>query len=124
MQDAFVFPCADDSLKQEGHAQRQTLRHPTVESFDAVRTFDVDPEQSARGISLQEEGVVANFSEAHREASEAREDLGSTSVENLSSHVILREKLYVPPFSIPLTYIDFVRTNNNRLGQFGREHYR
>ena len=61
LQDAFVFLCADVSLKQEGHAQRQTLRHPKVESFDAVRTFDVDPEQSARGSTLQEEGVVAIF---------------------------------------------------------------
>ena len=26
--------CADGSLRQEGHAQRQTSRHQTVESFD------------------------------------------------------------------------------------------
>ena len=34
-QDAFIFSCADVSLKQEGHAQRETLRHQSVESFDA-----------------------------------------------------------------------------------------
>ena len=38
LQDAFVSSCADVSLKQEGHAQRQTLRHPKVENFDEERT--------------------------------------------------------------------------------------
>ena len=61
LQDAFVFHCADVSLEQEGHAQRQTLRHPKVENFDAERTLDFDRLQSARGSTLQEEGVVANF---------------------------------------------------------------
>ena len=32
-----ICPCADGSLKQEGHAQRQTFRLKRVESFDARR---------------------------------------------------------------------------------------
>ena len=35
LQEAFTFPCAEGSLRQEGHAQRQTFRHQRVESLDA-----------------------------------------------------------------------------------------
>ena len=77
--DACTCLFADSSLKQEGHAQRQTLHHKGVESFDAgtePSTFGEarsDPLQSARDSSLQEDGVVADLSEAEREAVEARE---------------------------------------------------
>ena len=37
MQETFVFPCTGGSPRREGHAQRQTLRHQGVESFDAGR---------------------------------------------------------------------------------------
>ena len=37
-QEAFVPPCADGSLRHEGHAQRQTLRCQRVESFDVERS--------------------------------------------------------------------------------------
>ena len=32
---SIFFPCADGSLRQEGHAQRQSSRQRRVESFDA-----------------------------------------------------------------------------------------
>ena len=63
LQEAFTFPGAEASLRQEGHAQRQTLHHLRVKRFDAgeeevpstlgeVRAHW----QCARGDSLQEEG--------------------------------------------------------------------
>ena len=55
LQEVSVFPCADGSLGQEGHAQRQTLRHQRVERFDdeevppTVGEARSDPLQSAWG---------------------------------------------------------------------------
>ena len=52
------------ALLQKGRAQRQTLRHQRVESFDAVRVPSTMGErevtflQGARGGSLQAGGVV------------------------------------------------------------------
>ena len=61
LQEAFTFPCAEGSLRQEGHAQRQTFRHQRVESLDAggvpstLGEARSDPLQCVRDISLQEE---------------------------------------------------------------------
>ena len=61
LQEAFTFPCAEGSLRQEGHAQRQTFRHQRVESLDAggvpstLGEARSDPLQCVRDNSLQEE---------------------------------------------------------------------
>ena len=79
LQDAFMFHCADGSSKQEGHAHRQTSRHHRVESVDVGgypqlwARRGVTVLQCARGDSLQEEGVVADFSDGDRGAMEAWE---------------------------------------------------
>ena len=61
----------------------------------------------ARGHFLQEEGGVADFSEADRDAMEAREDILSMSVFFFGrQHVMPRQQLYVPKgssFPIPST---------------------
>ena len=95
-----------------------------MESFDAgtePSTFGEargDPLQSARDSSLQEEGVVADLSEAEREAVEAREGvLESVWRMNVSS------PRYAPRTSVPkeltftiLTkYIDVVRQTETYL---------
>ena len=68
--EAFVFPGADGSLRQEGHAQRQTSGHQRAESFDAGVKERVpstlsearrDPLQCAKDDSLQQEFAVAVF---------------------------------------------------------------
>ena len=68
MREAFIFLCADGSLRQVNHAQRQTLHHQKVERFDARGAPSTlggsDPLQIASGDFLQEEGGVADFSEA------------------------------------------------------------
>ena len=91
-------------LRQEGHEQRQTSRHPRVDTFDARRVPSTlgearsDPLQCARGDSLQEEGGVTDFSEADRDAVEAREDFWSVSgfIFLNRHHVMHREQLHVP----------------------------
>ena len=78
LQDAFVFPCGVVSLKQEGHAQRQTMRHPKNSKISTRR------EPSTLTLAVHKEPIFARrrrgcgFSEAPRDASEAREDLGSS----------------------------------------------
>ena len=47
--------------------------------------------QCARGDSLQEEGGVAEFSEADRDAMEAREDVWSMSGEFIYRHNVVPE---------------------------------
>ena len=79
-----------------------------------------DPLQSARCDSLQEEGGVADFSEADRDAMEVMEDFWSMSGENIYRHnVTPREQLYVPKdssFPIPSKYIDVVRETKSNVG--------
>ena len=89
MQEAFVFLCADGSLRQVRHAQRQTFRHQSREreSFDAGEVPSVlseargDPLQCPRSDSLHEAGGGADFSEADRDAMELRKDFWSISGE-------------------------------------------
>ena len=65
--------------------------------------------QCARVDSLQEEGGVADISEADRDAMEAREAFWSMSGDSICRHHVMpREQLYVPkessfpiPFFIP-----------------------
>ena len=38
LQQAFICPCADASVRQGGHTQRETLSHQRVESFGAGRS--------------------------------------------------------------------------------------
>ena len=55
-----------------------------------------DFSQSARDNSLQEEGGVADVSEADRDAMEAREDFWSMSGEFIyDHHVVPSEQLYL-----------------------------
>ena len=65
-----------------------------------------DSLQSAKSSSLQEEGALADCSEADRDAMESREDFWNMSGELISRHhVMLPEQLYVPKessFSTPL----------------------
>ena len=62
LQEAFLFPRADGSRRQEGHAQRQTSHHRRVECFDAGGVPSAlgyarrDSLQCARGDSLQVDG--------------------------------------------------------------------
>ena len=66
--------CADGSLRQEKHAQLQTLRHQ-------FRRWD--PLQRARSDSLQEESGVAEDSEDDLDAVEAGGDFWTMSGENI-----------------------------------------
>ena len=88
MQESDIFICADGSLRPEGHAQRQTLRHQGVESFDEENPLL----WARRGVTLcQKKG------EADRDAMEAREDFWSMSGNLISlDHIMLREQLYLP----------------------------
>ena len=102
LQEAFIFPCTDFSLRQEGHAQRQTSRHQRVESLDAggvpssVGEARGDPVRSARSVSLHEEGGVADFSEADRDPLSASEDFCSMSGKFIHRHHVMpREEWYV-----------------------------
>ena len=85
MQEVFTSPGADGSLRQEGHAQRRTACYQRAESFDAERVPTTlgevkgDRLQSAGSDSWEEEGGVADFSEADRDALEAREAFWSMS---------------------------------------------
>ena len=64
------------------------------------------PSSSAKGDSLQEEGSVADISEADREAVDAKEDVWSMSGDfTYRHHVVPREKLYVPKESSFLTHM-------------------
>ena len=64
----------EGGIRIEVHAQRQTVRHQTVESLGALGVPSTsgearsDPLQSARSDSLQEAGGVADSSEADRDA--------------------------------------------------------
>ena len=114
VQEAFVLLGADGSRRQEGHAQRQTLRHQRVESIDGVASTlgeaRSDPLWCAGSGSLQEEGGVADTAEADRGAMKARADIWSMSGECMySHHAMPREQLYVPKessFPSLLQYID------------------
>ena len=69
---------------------------------------------NAQGVvsSLQGGGGDSDFSEADRDAMEARADFWSAPREKCRHHVMPREQLYVstePSFPIPLKYIDVVR---------------
>ena len=79
--------------------------------------------KSAKRDSLQQ-GGVADFSEADRDALEARREFWTVSEEfSLRHHVMPREQLYVPKessFAIVLKYMDVAR---QRKTQFGREQY-
>ena len=87
LQEAFLFSCADGSLRQGCHAQRQTLRHQRVERLDAggvpssLGEARRDTLQGARRDPSQEDGGVADASEADRDPMEAREDVWSMSAE-------------------------------------------
>ena len=118
LKDAFVFHCADGSSKQEGHAQRQTSRH-RVESVDVggvpstLGEARVNLLQCARGDSLQEEGVVADFSEGDRGAMEAREYFSSmcggiylSPIRDAPRTLLCAERVII--FTL-LKYIDVVR---------------
>ena len=75
--------------------------------------------QSARDNSLLQEGEVADFSEADRDAMEARDDFCRMSGEvTCPYHVMLREQVYVPKessFPIPSKYVDVVRQTTTDL---------
>ena len=64
---ARVFPCADGSLQQEGHAQRQTSRHQRVERFDGRRAYSSlgeargDLSQSARVTLSKQKKELQTF---------------------------------------------------------------
>ena len=70
LQDAFIFLCADGSLRQEGHLQRQTSRHQRVGSLNAGGVPSTLGE--AGSDSLQREGGVADVFEADRDGIEGR----------------------------------------------------
>ena len=99
-------------LETEGHAQRQTLRHRRVESFDAEGVSSTmgeargDPLQFALGNSLEEEGGVCGC-------------FWSMSGELCyRHHVMPREQLYVPKessFPVPFAYFDVVRRTKTYL---------
>ena len=85
MLEACVFPCAGGSLRQEGHAQRQTLRHQRVERFDAGARH---PHWARRGVThcrvqgitlRQQEGGVADSAEADCDPWEVKGDSWSLS---------------------------------------------
>ena len=125
LQELFVVPCADGSLRQEGHAQHQTLRHQRVEGMDAGGVPSTlgeamgDPVQSVKGDSLQEEGGVADFSGADRDAVEAREDFWRMAGEfTCRNHVVPSEIVCVPKepsVPIPLEYTNVVRQTSTDL---------
>ena len=89
--------CGDGSLGQQGHAQRQALRHQRVGSFDVERVPSALAEARvtlcrAQGVALlPEAGGGADFHGADREALEAREDLRSMSVDFFVATMSRRE---------------------------------
>ena len=123
LQETFEFLCAGGSLRQEGHARRQpyTTRESRASTLGGVPSAL----GQVRGDSWQEEGGVADSSDADRDAVEAREDVWRMSGEFLFRHQVMsRAHLYVPKKSsvpIPSTFIDVVRETKNQSGEFGRE---
>ena len=101
--------------------------HATRESSASTGGSTLFFGASARSDSLQEEGGVADFSEADCDAVEAREDFWSMSWEFVyHHHVTLGEQLDVPKessFTIPSACIDVVRKTTTNLGQLGTEQY-
>ena len=79
-----------------------------------------DPFQSARDNSLQEDGGVADFSDADCGAMEAREDFWSMFGEFLliATMSCLENKLYVlkESISLPSKFIDVGRETKNQFG--------
>ena len=108
------------SLRSEGHAQRQTL-HKRVASSDAggvpsaLGEASDDPFQCAKSDSLQEEGGVADFSEADRDAKAARRDFWSMTCGYIyRHHVMPSADRVVDPIPFRKT-IDVVRETETNL---------
>ena len=94
-----MFPCADGSPRQEGHAQRQTLRQK-VENFDAGGVPSICTWRGVTLCSAQEGFLEYLWSVIHHHEVVPREQIARTEESS---------------FPIPSTQINVVRQTKTNL---------
>ena len=110
--------CADGSLGQQGHAQRQALRHQRVGSFDVERVPSALAEARvtlcrAQGVALcKKQAELQTFMELIAKLWKQGKICGVCLWTFCRHHVAPREQVYAPKessFPIPSKYIVVVR---------------
>ena len=126
----FIFPCADGSVKQEGHVPRP-LRCRSRQQEDGNAGGGSEAQRRTQspntaGCCIADHFLAATPQAAEHAATEEKDDFLSIAGYFIHRHrVALRGHLYVPSktsFPILLMYIDVIRQTKT-FGNFGREHH-